>query len=62
MKRIAIAVAIVALAACTAQEEAPIMDTTAAPAAAPAPMDTSMTDTTVTDTTMTDTTVTPPGE
>ena len=61
MKRIAVAVALVAIAACTAQEEAPVMDTAAAPAAAPAPepvMDTTITDT-LTDTTDTSSVVPP---
>lgn len=63
MKRIAFAVALIGVAACTAQEEAPVMDT-AAPAAAPAPepmMDTTMTDTSMVDTMTTDS-VTPPSE
>lgn len=52
MKRIAVAIALIAVAACTAQEEAPVMDTTAAPAAAPAPeavMDSAAVDSTVVD-------------
>lgn len=42
MKRLALALCVVALAACKQREQAPPpADTTAAPAAAPAPMDTS---------------------
>lgn len=48
MKRIALAAAVLFVAACTTQEDAPAIDTTmAAPAMAPAPMDTSMIDTTI---------------
>ncbi len=62
MKRLALAVALLAAAACTAQEEAPIADSAVMPAAAPAPMMDSVPviDTTMIDTTIVDTTVVPP--
>ncbi|MDF2771692.1 MAG: hypothetical protein K0S86_1186 [Geminicoccaceae bacterium] len=41
MKRLALVAAVLALAACTTKEETPV-DTTAAPAMAPAPADTAM--------------------
>jgi uncharacterized lipoprotein YajG len=41
MKRLALVAAVLALAACTTKEETPV-DTTAAPAMAPAPADTGM--------------------
>ena len=44
MKRLALVAAVLALAACTTKEETPV-DTTAAPAMAPAPADTAMKDT-----------------
>ncbi len=47
MKRLALALSLVALVACKkAEEAAPAADTTAAPAAAPAGMDSAMMDTT----------------
>ncbi len=65
MKRLALAVALLATAACTAQEEAPVVDSAAMPAAAPAPMIDSVAplDTTVVDTTaMPDSIVPPPAQ
>jgi hypothetical protein len=64
MKRLALVAAVVALAACTKKEEAPV-DTGAAMAPAPAAMDTgmkmmdstAMMDTTMKDTTKKDTTI-----
>ena len=42
MKRLALAVAVIALAACTTKKDEPAMTDTATPAMAPAPADTGM--------------------
>jgi uncharacterized lipoprotein YajG len=61
MKRLALVAAVLALAACTTKEETPV-DTTAAPAMAPAPADTATMkmDSAMRDTTMKDTTAKKP--
>jgi hypothetical protein len=61
MKRLALAAIVLSIVACSSQEETPAVDTgMAAPAAAPAPMDSAVvpatTDSTVTDSTHADST------
>jgi hypothetical protein len=60
MKRLALAAVVLTLAACSSQEETPVVDSTAAPAAAPAPTmapdSSAMMDSTAMDSTHTDST------